>query len=576
VTAPCPRQVGLSPVNRVGLAPNRAGELRLCFAGSPETLELLSGLPDIERWREWDCIALPCTRENVLVLETVGRVEEATEDYVEMRKRLLEAPLGYSNRYPQPAEGAPFPFRHQVDAFAHAVHAFETGFDGFANYGQMGTGKSRWAIDLMRYLKGGINVVIVQNSTALQWGQNLARLWPEAQVSLLVGMSVNKRTKLVRQAEMLADKGIGPQVLVVNWEALSRLVDPLRKAQPFVLVADEASRIKDRNSQMAKAAFKLSDNSAYKIVLTGTPMGNDPGDLWSLYRFMAPHVFGKSYWKYMKTYFKLGGFTGNQFTGFNPLMIGEFIQKVYSCAYRITKSCIADMPEKLYDTIRIPMSPEQQRVYDQVKESLYVEWETEEGKKTLTVANVLAQATRLQQITAGLFPTDDPDGDPLQIESAKTVWLADYVKETLETGDAKIVIWTRFRYELEAICKALVNVGFGSEEFGFIDGSVKTQDREQLRERFNDRGSKLRVLIGQLQAMAYGMDIPAADILIYHSNTYSHLDRAQSEDRGHRLSRVRPYNIIDLVCSGSIDEMILTALAKKQDLSQLLLMRGVA
>lgn len=571
-----PREVGLSPVNRVGIAPNAAGEPMLCYAGSQESLELLSGLPEVEHWREWGCLALPATRTNVLALETLGRIEETTKEYIAFRKEALQPPLGYAGRYPHPPEGTPFAFQHQVEALAAAWHAREQGWQGFGQWAEQGLGKSKWAIDLMRSMGVRRGVLIVQNSTALQWQQNLARLWPECQATLLVGASLEKRAEAIQAVRFpVPHRPAGPQVLVVNWEALARLADDLKRVRPEMVIADEASRIKDRTTQMAKAAHRLADSVPFRVAMSGTPMGNNPGDLWSLYRFIDSRIFGKSYWSFMQKYFRLGGFTGKEFVGFNPENAGELIEKMYCCAHRTTKAAVADLPPKLYETIRLPMRPEQRRLYDQVKQNLYAEWASDKGRKTLTVANVLAQAVRLQQITAGLMPSDDPYAETEQIKSAKTNWLDDYVTEKLQIDDVKIVIWTRFKAELDAVCKALARKGFDGEAFGFIDGSVKPQRRELLRERFNDRSSPLRILVCQVQAAAYGMDIPAADLLIYHSSTFSHLERSQSEDRGHRMGRSRNYRIIDLVCEKSIDETILKALEKKAHLADLLLMRGI-
>lgn len=571
------REIGVSPVNRVGVAPNAAGEPMLCYAGSEESLELLSGLPGVERWREWDCLALPANRISLLALETLGQIQEPTDEYVAFRANLLQPPLGYAGRYPIPLEGTPFPFRHQVDALATAWHAREQGYQGFGQWAEMGCGKSRWAIDLMRSMGVRFGLLIVQNSTALQWQQNLARLWPEALVWPLVDCPLPRRIEAIADArQRLKYRPESVQILIVNWEALARLVDDLKRAKLEIVIADEASRAKDRNTQMARALHKLGDVTPYRVAMSGTPIGNTPGDLWSLYRFIDPTVFGKSYWKFMNTYFRLGGFTGKEFVAFNPLTVGELIEKMYACAHRTTKAAVGDLPEKLYETIRIPMLPEQRKVYDQVKQDLYATLATEEGQKTLTVANVLSQVIRLQQITAGLFPTDDPDSGPVQLPSAKTRWLLDYLREAVDSSDVRIVVWTRFKGELDIICKGLKLEGFTEDQFGHIDGSVKMKDREALRERFNDRTSPLRILLAQIQAAAYGLDLPQADILIYHGHTFSHLERAQSEDRGHRLGRVRSYQIIDLACERSVDETILKALQEKRQLSDLLLMKGVA
>lgn len=558
-------RVGLGEVNRAGIGTDGEGRQWLCFEGREKNLELLSAAPGTRTCSAWNCLLLPVNRVNMLLMETVAGIEEATDDYLRVRGELLKVNQGLASHYPIPPAGEPPPFQHQVDAFCQAYEWFQGGGKGFGQLSEMGIGKSRWAIDLMRAMAHS-SLLIVQNSTSLQWLANLERGWPGVEVVMLTGMPIPKRKALLQNQRRKT-----PWVAVVNWEALGKLREPLCKVGFDLVVADEATRMKDRTTTMSKAAYQVAQSCKYRVAMTGSPFGNAPTDVWGIFRFIDPTIYGKSYWPFAEKYFRLGGFTGKEFVAFQPERLPEFIEKLYSCSYRITKASVTDMPEKCFETIKVEMGEKQRALYDQVEKDLYATLKEEGKVKTLTVANALSCVTRLQQITAGFFPSNNGDPDCTPIPSAKTEWVTNYVSDLLRDTDAKVAVWCRFTKEIERIGEELTKNGLS---FGVIAGNVKNPDRESLRVAFNDRSNPLRVLIIQLQAGAYGLDIPSLDVSIYHSSSFSHLERVQSEDRGHRMGRVRPYQIIDVACKKTVDIEILAALREKAGLAEMLLMKG--
>lgn len=574
------QEPGLSSTNRVGVAPDVLGTPMLCYSGAQKQLNLLSGVPGARRWYEWDCLALPVNRTNVLLIETIGKIEEATDEYVELRNEILAPPCQYKHLYPETPSGEPPPFPHQVEAFCWAHEAFKNHFHGFGQFSEQGTGKTRWACDMLRFHCHRTAVVIVQNSIILQWKDWLQRICPDFEIRMLTGCSIKQRTALIEQIVQQQRLSENPVIFVANWEVIYRLQDSFVRLRPDLVIADEATRAKERNAKMSKALHRIGAAANLRIAMTGTPIGNNPGDLWSIYRFLEPSLFDKSYWTYMQRYFFLGGISGYDFLSFNPAQIAPFISKLYASAFRVTKSTLADMPEKNYETVHLKMSREQRHLYDQVQKDFYARLVREDGtESSLSVPNALVQVTRLQQICAGLFPTDPDDGQTVAsvpIASAKTEWLSEYCREAITNTDAQMVIWCRFTNEIRGICKALGNAGLNQgDDFAFIDGSVSTKIRREHQIRFNDREDSLRILVAQIQAIALGFDLPQADEMIYHTNSYSYLDRAQSLERGHRMGRTRPYKIIDLVCENSIDVKVLAALNKKASLADLVLTAGI-
>lgn len=567
--------VGYSPINRVGVAPAADGIPMLCYQGDEKQLDLLRNAPGVEYWLKWNCLAFPISRTNLLLLETIGQFEEATDDYVTARNEILKPPERYRVCYPAPATGDSDPYIHQIDAFCWAEQVFDNGCEGFANLCAPGLGKSRMAIDLMRAHVFQKALLVCQNSTTLQWKNYLERSWPNCRPVMLTDIPIPQRAQLLTET----CQGLSvcqPAIFIVNWESLARLCSPLKRMKPEMIVMDEATRIKERRTLMAKAAHQLAAVASYRVALTGTPLGNSPADLWSIFRFVDPDIFGKNYWRFVEKYFKLGGYTGKEFVGFQGATIPDFIERLYRQAFRVTKATVCDMPEKQFEVVRLDMEPEQLDVYNQMERYLYARRLNEEGKEeTLTAATALDQSVRLQQISAGVFPQNNAEGCS-PIKSVKTEWLVEYIRDILNTSDSHLLVWTRYSAERKNVCAALLAAGIPAESIGYIDGSVPNKVREQLRQEFNDRRHPRRVLVCQIQAAAYGLDVPAADIMLYHSLTFSLLERNQSMERGHRLGRTRPYTIIDLVCNGTIDTKIVAALKRKQNLVNMLLVEGFA
>ena len=574
------RQIGLSEVNRAGIAPDASDRPMICFQGTQKTLNILESLPEATYWLQWDVLAIPLSKVNMQVMETVAQIEEATEAYVSERARLLTAPPVYRQLYPQPAPGDYEPRAHQIEAFCTALHSFDQGWKGFGNWCEQGLGKTKMAIDLMRHKVNRCAIVIGQNSTCYQWADELSRVWPEAEPVLLVGQPIPKRIQhisMIHQQLKLACS-LKPFIFILNWESLARMIGELVKLSPDVTVADEATRMIHRTTQMSRAAFVLAKHSRYRIAMTGTPIGNDPGDLFGLYRFVDEKIFGTNFRAYANHYFTYGGLNNQEFNGFHPVRVGEFIGRMYSSAYRITKATASDMPEKSYREVRLDMLPQQKKLYQCAADDLYAEWMNESGEiAALSIGNAMVKMIRLQQITAGYLPFNEGIGDDQprwsQLPSAKLIWLRQYLLDTMAETDAQVIVWTRFVPELDLIRYELAASGL-NDHLEVIDGRVAPKHREEIRKRFNNRHDPLRILLVQVQAGAMGLDLPGADVMIYHTIPFSLIQRLQSIDRGHRMGRTRPYTIIDLICKGSVDNHALMALKRKQEFSELLLTDG--
>lgn len=171
----------------------------------------------------------------------------------------------------------------------------------------------------------------------------------------------------------------------------------------------------------------------------------------------------------------------------------------------------------------------------------------------------------------------------IELGSAKTEFLGEWISEKLEEDPTtKFIVWTRFRQENQGVFNHLsskINASslaplIATSRVAQTNGSTKDHQREAIRLLFNDRSSSLAVWVIQIQTGAQSLDVPVADYVIYHTQTPSGIERSQSEDRGHRGGRTRPYFVVDVLISNTVDIGANRASRQKKDLASLIVTEG--
>lgn len=520
-------------------------------------------------------LVAPLCRDNVLALEILGQLQEPDRDYAGVARELLWPSEKSLALYPPTVPGAPEPRWHQEATFGSCMDAFVAGRKGFGVFNCLGSGKTRTAIDLMRHFVPARALVIGVKVTLEQWAEELQRAWPEAEAHVL--HQVSKKATLEERREKLyslrqAEAAPGPPyVVLVNWEALADLEKDLKKFPKWdAIVADEASKLLGRTTKMARAAKSLAWKHAwYSFALTGTPIRRGVEDLLALFQFVDTQVFGSSIANFREQYCNeaFGGI-GNLTYVPKPEKVVDLVRKVYSAGFRVSRAAV-DLPEPERRVVRLQPSQEQKEALERIDKSL-----------TSDVSNVLARMVRQQQITAGfeIYSGHDfgleNDGPfvPRYLDDPKAGWLEDYLNDLMSGEDSHTIVWTRFIPEIEAVYERLASAFPGA--VAQIDGSVPDRKRQVIRRRFNDRRDELRILVMNIQTGALGLDLPATDVEIYHSDTFDFVCRTQADGRGTRLGRIKPCLLIDLVLEGTIDEDIQQNRAGKKLWSDLLTGQG--
>ena len=171
---------------------------------------------------------------------------------------------------------------------------------------------------------------------------------------------------------------------------------------------------------------------------------------------------------------------------------------------------------------------------------------------------VMTQLLRLQQVLCGHVMTDD--GDLVEFPTKRI----DALLETIEEMSGKVIIWSRFRYDIRNIKDTLENkYGPGSTVTYF--GDTSDQDRQKAIQSF--QFGDARFFVANPQTAGYGLTLTAAKNVVYYANDFNLETRVQSEDRAHRIGQHDPVTYVDLVTKGTVDVHIVKTLRKKIELS---------
>jgi SNF2 family DNA or RNA helicase len=437
---------------------------------------------------------------------------------------------------------------------------------GCALYLDMGLGKSLTAVAVTGrlFLDGHIKrvLVVAPSSVCPVWPAEYQKFagFPH-RVKLLLGTREKRLTALKQLVRPVITGAPEPlRVAVINYESTWRLEKELAGFAPDMIICDESQRIKSHTASQSKAMHRLGDAAKYKIVLTGTPMQQDVRDIWSQYRFLAPDIFGRNYYAFQNRFCVFGGYQNHQYLG--PRNLDELTRKMHSIALRIRKEDCLDLPGKTFEERPVLLEDTAAKLYERIRKESFAELSS---GGTVTPNIVLTKLLRLQQIAGG-FLTDD-DGQTHRVSTAKLDAAADIIETLCVDEGRKIVVFVRYTAEYEALVERAAEVLGPNLKLVGIRGGVASEQRGNIVAQFqNDPDA--RVFIGNLQACSEGISLTAADTVLYYSVGWSLGQYLQSADRIHRINQRNACTYIHLVAAGTVDENILGALRRKENLAR--------
>lgn len=428
---------------------------------------------------------------------------------------------------------------------------------GVALLMEMGCGKTVTGISIADFLyhQQDLHKILIAAPLSILsvWEEELAKFaeFPYS-VFTLRGTAEQKR-QILSQAKRYAEN---VRIVIVNYESAWRLEKELLNFDADLIITDEGHKLKENRTAQSKALHHLGDKARFKLLLTGTVITNKEIDVFSQYRFLDSRIFGTSFYAFRNRYFEMTGY-GNHIPKFKESMRDEFLQRMHSAAYRVTKQECLDLPEIIEEVRSVSLESKAKKLYRQLEKESFLELDEAE----VTAANILTKLLRLSQFTGGHL-TDD-NGITNTVSTAKLDALSDIIDSTVADGQ-KLVIMARFVPEINDIQAMVEKKGIC---YALIRGGVKERG-EEVR-RFQE-DADCRVFIGQLQSTALGITLTAAHTMVFYSLDYSMSNFEQAKARIHRVSQTQSCLYIYLVTQGTIDRKILHSLQNKADLAKML------
>ncbi len=435
---------------------------------------------------------------------------------------------------------------------------------------EMGSGKTIQLVRVIERQQALPALIICPNSMKYTWQKEFDK-WT-SMTAVVVDGTMAKRRKQIQQ---VAD-GEG-DVLIINWEALrshTRLesfasagtTDKEKESKELnaiewkAVIADEAHRAKDAKSKQTRALWAVSRNAEYRFAATGTPIANDPSDLWSVMNFVSPEDFPRKT-KFVERYCLLSfnPFGGMDVIGVKADMQEEFHKILDPRMIRRLKSIVLPyLPEKVYTKRLVSMPDKQRKAYNQMADHMLAK--VDGG--LVAAVNPLTQMLRLSQF-ASAYAEIHEDGDlELRAPSNKIDALMDILDEM---GDQQVVVFAESRQLIEL---AEAKLKAKKISFGLVVGGASVMERSQDIDAFQE--GKLRVILATFGAGGEGITLTAARVAVFLQRPWSLVQSKQAEDRIHRPGAEvhDSIEIIDIISKGTIEEYRLTRLAEKEDMLQ--------
>ena len=471
------------------------------------------------------------------------------------------------------------PWDHQLKAIKKAMHR-----RCYAFFFEQGAGKTCAAINTARVQYSRANkllrtLVLTPPIVVPNWQREFLMhsfLHP-MDVIQLKGTN-KKRAQLIALHGYDEGKPKG-KVFITNYETLlnEESWSAIRKWEPELLILDESHKCKNRLSKRTKKAIILGDAAKYCYLLSGTPIPNEPWDIFTQYRIMDKGAtFGKNFFTFRSKYFfdrNAGMPTHMHFPKWelNPRMKQSFNKKITESSLRIKKEDCLDLPPLLSDTIEVGLSRDQEKHYNEMKKEFITYLEESEGDEACVAPLALTKALRLQEILSGYMKVAHAGGGGERIVRFKQNPRLDAVEIFLKEYAAhhKIIIWAVFKENfamLREVCEKL--------KIKYVEVHGEIKDKEQSIEDFN-KDKDVRVFIGHPRSGGIGVNLVVSDIMIFYSRGFSLEDDLQAAARNYRGGSEIHKKIMryDICCPKTIDEEILLALKRKESVSESLLQK---
>lgn len=411
----------------------------------------------------------------------------------------------------------------------------------------MGLGKTLQTLSLVYLLKQKHHqpaLVVCPTSLLVNWSEEIVKFFP--QLSSVVFHGAGRK-------ELMSNK-VSHDVIITSYALVARDIDYYAHLDLSCVIIDEASIIRNPDTQVAKALRQVQ--AKHRIALTGTPVENALQDLWSIFEWMMPKYLG-SREDFKRRYVK-------PCSGSQPDkdVLKRLRLRVEPFLLRRTKREVAtDLPAKMEQIVWCDMSETQQGLYKKLMEN-GVQLVSEAAKKSKGQAKMqmLTTLLRLRQSCCDVRLLDDAIfEEKLDQVSVKLVRLLELVREA-KAGGHRMLIFSQFTSMLKLIKQALDEQDV---TYSYLGGSTRDRGKE-VRDFQKSTGSD--VFLISLKAGGYGLNLTVADMVVHFDPWWNPAVEAQATDRAYRIGQTKPVNVYKFITRGTVEEKIIKLQEKKRGL----------
>lgn len=395
-----------------------------------------------------------------------------------------------------------------------------------------GTGKTLASLEFLRREQALPALIIAPVTIIGMWRDELARWYPELSVGVVRG------TKIQR-AKVYAEKH---DVYLMGYETFRNEFVTASKLPVVACILDESGKIRTPTAKVSKAIRAFQPR--VRIALDGTPVSNGIADLWNISEWVRPRTFYGNWWAFKKKHAIMNPYIPGKVDGWRDT---EWITKKASerIFWKKKTEVLADLPPCSMLAIPLQPTPEEKRVYKQIKEELRIEFEGEE----ITITNALALLMRLRQAANGMFTRPDMP--------TKTQAIIDLVS-TLPPQE-KVVIFTQFETVVQNLGTSLPFPHVA------ITGAMKPEERDATVKRF-ESDPAIRAII-MTSAGEKGLNLQCASYMIQHDLVWSAAAEEQRIGRIWRHGQMRACTVWNLLMEGTVDMHMRKILERKKKIA---------
>ena len=392
----------------------------------------------------------------------------------------------------------------------------------------MGLGKTLQAIALLSNLheeKKKKSMVIMPKSLIYNWENEIKKFAPKLKVGVYYG--INRDFSSLKKVD----------IILTTYGTIRNDIENLLEHKFDLLILDESQNIKNINSQTTKAVLLL--NAKKRVALSGTPIENNLLELYSLFRFLNPEMFG-SVQRFTNSYILPIQKYSDTST------IEELKKKIYPFLLRrVKKEVLEDLPDKIEKLVYVDMNDEHRRFYEERRKYYYSLLE----KNTSSQGNfdkffVLQAINELRHIVSS------PELETKKIISSKKEVLIENVIEAIENNH-KVLVFVNYLSSIESICDSLKE-----NKIKYLKMTGQTKDRQNLVDKFQS-DSRYKVFVMTLKTGGVGLNLVSADTIFIYDPWWNTTVENQAIDRAYRLGQDKTVFAYKMIMRNTIEEKIL-------------------